>query len=111
MECTIITTDKETYNGVLLYKERHSSFDDDFHVGNDFYDETFVLLTNNGIISINHYVNDIIFPVCDCDECKYLGEQEINCNPKTCIKCSGSSESYWTVKIIMSKEDITKFLK
>ena len=108
---TEITTDKETYNGVLLHQERRSSFDNDFHVGGDFYNEISILLTSNGIISIDHYVNEIIPPICDCDECRYLGEQEIDCKPKTCFKCSGSSENYWTVKTIMSKEDIIKFLK
>lgn len=111
MKLTTITTNKETYNGYLLYEERHSSFDNDFHVGDDFYDETSVLLTNNGIISINHYINKIVPPICDCEECRYLCEQEDNCNPKTCPKCNSSSEEYWTVKTLISKKELLEYLK
>ena len=110
MKNITITTDKETYNGILLHEERRSSLDNDFHVGNDWYNETSILLTNKGIISINHYIDKIVPPTCDCEECKYLCEQKDNCDPKTCTKCNGSSEECWIVKTIISKEKIITLL-
>lgn len=105
-----ITTDKETYSGILLHEEKQSSFNDDFHVGRDWYSATSILLTNKGIVKINLYCDNIVPPVCDCVECRDLLENEPDCDPKTCSKCNYSQEEFWSIDTIISKEDIIKYL-
>ena len=112
MKTVDITTDKCTYTGILVNEEKLSSFDNDYYCGEDWFDETYLLLTSNGLIRINHHMNGVEPALCDCDECRSLGECEPDCNPNTCTKCNGSVDlNIWCVDMVISKEEIIEYLK